>query len=638
MVVGPRYIPGRPIGETGPRILSTANPINPPPVYNPQGGGWAPDTDQVPDASRITPSVTPPGTRAGHDISLTLALDAGVPLVGLRSTTHEVTVQRSNAHQATVKLANNATLPNKDFVLTYDTLGKTMGDAVLTHTDNRGRFLTLLLTPPERAAAAKQVTPKELVFVLDTSGSMMGFPIAKAKEAMRASLSRLNPQDTFNLITFSGDTRILFPAPVPATPENLEMAQRFLNAQNSGGGTEMMRAIRAALDPSDALDHIRVVCFMTDGYVGNDMEILSEIRKHQNARIFAFGIGSAVNHYLLDRMAEYGRGEVQYVGLQDDGTAAAQRFTERVRNPILTGIHIDWGDLGPDGFYPASVPDLFGAKPLTVTARYTHPGKHVIRVEGTQNGARYSREIVVNLPAEQPDHSELATLWARQKVEAVMAGDLSAVQHGAASPEVRSTITQLGLAFNLVTQFTSFIAVEERIVNEGGQPKRVDVPVEMPEGVSYRGVFGESADEPIAVAGQAVPALQRMKAFAGSGVLALARPGMAASAPAPAVLADAPARNQQQLLLPLKLHKTLLALVNKMQSGESFTPLETAMMHDGRVSVQILLSSPVDQAKLEALGFKPSAARERLTIKGTIAVKDLARLAALKELVFISPV
>ena len=184
-----------------------------------------------------------------------------------------------------------------------------------------------------------------MVFVLDTSGSMMGFPIEKAKEAMKLAMDALNPRDTFNLITFAGDAHILFPQPVPATPDNLRKAQEFLRSRQGSGGTEMMKAIRAALDTSDQQGHVRVVCFMTDGEVGNDMEIIGEVQKHPNARVFAFGIGSSVNRFLLDNMARYGRGEVEYVGLNDDGDAAARRFHERVHSPVLTDISIDWGGL-----------------------------------------------------------------------------------------------------------------------------------------------------------------------------------------------------------------------------------------------------------------------------------------------------
>src|SRR5215470_11786748 len=293
MVVGPRYIPGQPIGE------QTS------PAGAPNGGGWAPDTSQVPDASRITPRVAPKGERAGHDISIEVNLDTGVPIDELKSTLHEVDVTRPDNHRAVVRLKDQTTIPNKDFILKFDVAGKKISDAVMTHRGAQGGFFTLMLQPPERVTAA-DVTPKELVFVLDTSGSMEGFPIEKAKETMKLALDNLYPDDTFNLITFSGDTHILFPQPVPATQENLHRAQVFLASRQGSGGTEMMKAIRAALDPSDTQDHVRIVCFMTDGYVGNDMEIISEVQKHPNARVFSFGIGSSVNRFLLDKMAEEG--------------------------------------------------------------------------------------------------------------------------------------------------------------------------------------------------------------------------------------------------------------------------------------------------------------------------------------------
>ena len=283
MVVGPRYVPGAP------------KPVS-------KGNGFAPDTKQVPDASRITPRSRPAGLRSGHDISLEVALDAGLIIDNIDSKTHPTDIQRPDSHSARLRLKDSETIPNKDFVLRYDVAGQAIQDALLTHRSDKGGFFTLILQPPERVTA-QDVTPKELVFVLDTSGSMQGFPIEKAKETMKLALDSLYPSDTFNLITFAGDTRILFPEPVPATRANLSKAQRFLSASTGMGGTEMMTAIKAALEPSDKQSHVRIVCFMTDGYVGNDMEIVSEVQKHQNARVFSFGIGSSVNRFLLDKTA-----------------------------------------------------------------------------------------------------------------------------------------------------------------------------------------------------------------------------------------------------------------------------------------------------------------------------------------------
>ena len=469
MVVGPRYIPGRPIGK--------------------QGGGWAPDTTRVPDASRITPPVAKPGTRAGHDISIEVNLDAGVAVNELTCPTHAVDVQRAGPSRATVRLKDNAVLPNKDFILNYDVASGRIEDAVLVHRGEKGGFFTLILQPPDRISSP-DVAPKELVFVLDTSGSMSGAPIEKAKETMRLALASLNRGDTFNLITFSGDTRILFPEPVPATAENLRVAHEFLASRAGSGGTEMMRAIRAALAPSDAQGHIRIVCFMTDGFVGNDMAILGEVQKHPNARVFSFGIGSSVNRFLLDKMAEAGRGEVQYVGLNDDGAAAAAKFYERVRNPLLTDISIDWGGLGVTDVYPARIPDVFSAKPVILKGRYDRPGRGVIRLQGTAGGRTITRQIEVDLPLFEARHDVLATLWARARVDDLMAQDWAGSQTGNPRSDVRAAVTALGLQYSLMTQFTSFVAVEEMTVTTGGEPRRIEVPVEMPEGVSYDGVFG----------------------------------------------------------------------------------------------------------------------------------------------------
>ena len=467
MVVGPRYVPGNATGV--------------------QGGGFAPDTDRVPDASRITPQPPPRGMRAGHDMSLEVALDAGVPIDALTSKTHEVAIERPDDRRARVVLKDQATIPNKDFILRYDVAGKKISDALLTHSTGHSGFFTLILQPPERVTA-EDITPKELVFVLDTSGSMSGFPIEKAKETMKLALDNLYPYDTFNLITFSGDEHVLFPEPVPATKENLAKAQAFLESRQGGGGTEMMKAIKASMDPSDAQGPVRIVCFMTDGYVGNDMEIIGEVQKHPNARVFAFGIGGSVNRFLLDNMAKHGRGEVEYVGLNDDGSAAARRFYERVRNPLLTDISVDWNGMTVSDVYPKTIPDLFGAKPVILTGRYSGNGQGVIRLKGKMSGRDFVREIPVDFSStEQRD--VLATLWARTRVDDLMSQDFNGAQQGTMKVEVKDAITQLGLDYRLMTQFTSFVAVEEMIVTDGGQPRRIDVPVEVPEGANRDAVF-----------------------------------------------------------------------------------------------------------------------------------------------------
>nr|HQU83155.1 TonB family protein [Pyrinomonadaceae bacterium] len=299
------------------------------------------------------------------------------------------------------------------------------------------------------------------------------------------------------LITFAGDTSVLFEKPVPATQANLEKAQAFLDSRQGGGGTEMMTAIKTALEPSDSQDHLRIVCFMTDGYVGNEGEIISEIQKHKNARVFSFGIGSSVNRFLLDKMAEEGNGEVEYVSLSDDGTKAAKKFYERVRTPLLTDISIDWNGLPVADVYPNRISDLFSAKPVILHGRYTKAASGTIKLKGKIAGQDYVREISVNLPETENANDVLATLWARTRIDELTKKDYSGVQNGNADAEIRQTITNLGLEYRLLTQFTSFVAVEERIVNQNGQPIRVDVPVNIPEGVNPETTISDSADAAI---------------------------------------------------------------------------------------------------------------------------------------------
>jgi Ca-activated chloride channel homolog len=453
-------------------------------IANPQSGA---------PAARINPERS---LRSGHDISIAVALDAGVPVMDLTSPTHAIDADRTGASSAIVRLKNSAEISNRDFILRYQVAGEQIQDAVLTHRTASGAgFFLLILQPPERFPEW-DVNPKELVFVLDTSGSMSGFPIEKAKEAMQHALEGLYAQDTFNLITFAGDTHVLFPEPVPATPENLRLAKQFLSSREGGGGTEMMKAIRTALAPSPALlasaipggadavgvKPVRIVCFMTDGYVGNDMEIVGEIQKNPHARVFAFGIGSSVNRFLLDNMARAGRGEVEYVGLEDDGSAAALRFHERIRAPLLTDIEVDFGGLAVADVFPARTPDLFAAKPVVLFGRYTKPDSGTVILRAQRAGAPWTHQVQVNLPESQSAHDSIAKLWARTRVDALMSRDWSGVQERKLDKKLEQEITDLGLRYRLMTQFTSFVAVAEEIVTIGGEPMLVTVLAEVPHG------------------------------------------------------------------------------------------------------------------------------------------------------------
>ncbi len=671
MVVGPRYIPGP----------ATGAPVSA--QVNAKGNGFAPNTDRVPDASRITPQPVPEGMRVGHDISLDVTLDAGVPIDGLSSKTHEVNVERPDDHRARVTLKDQAAIPNKDFILRYDVAGKKIEDALLTHASDKGGYFTLILQPPLRVTA-EDVTPKELVFVLDTSGSMYGFPIEKAKETMKLALDNLYPSDTFNLITFSGDEHILFPAPVPATKENLAKAQAFLESRQGGGGTEMMKAIKASMDPSDASDHVRIVCFMTDGYVGNDMEIIGEVQKHPNARVFAFGIGGSVNRFLLDGMAKYGRGEVEYVALNDDGSAAARRFHERVRNPLLTDISVDWNGLPVADVYPKTIPDLFGAKPVILSGRYTGAGKGVIRLKGKMSGVDFVREIPVDFSKAESQNDVLSTLWARTRVDDLMSQDFKGAQQGVMKDDVKQAVIQLGLDYRLMTQFTSFVAVEEMIVTDGGQPRRIDVPVEVPEGVNRATAYGQESEGFAnfgAMNGRAVSNLYLLNpgsvaqtvtvtrsgsnsgkgkragggaGGAGGGTSQASASTVNGAPPAPKAAANNVAidgssealrtlspSEQKRAQLQSKFHPSVLAVIDRLKDSKlKASPDEAKFIRNGKAEIQIWLTdkSAETLAKLKELGFEvvldPKTAK---LVIGRLPIEKLAALAELKSVRYVAP-
>lgn len=488
-VVGPRFIPGgSPADARGP--MERGKP-----------------TSEVPDGDRITPPITPPNTRAGHDLSVKVTIDAGMAIDKIESELHEIDVARDGGEggeagqKATVTLKDQETIPNRDFVLRYRSAGEKIGDAFLVHDggEEGGRFFTLFLQPPARVTPA-QAVPKEMIFVIDCSGSMRGFPIEKAKDVMRLAILNMNPDDTFNLYSFSGGLGEAFDKPVPNTRENVEKAVAYLNGLSGGGGTQMMPAIQEALRGQSADDKVeggrlRIVAFMTDGFIGNDFAILDEVQKSvDTARVFSFGIGNSVNRFLLENMAEMGRGESQFVMLNEGADEKVDRFRERIQSPVLTDITIDWGNLPVEEVYPQRVGDLFAAGPIRVHGRLkgSDAVKGTITLKGRTVEGPYERKIEVStaeatVPA---DADAMASLWARQKVEALMRKDLKAMQRGTFPDDLNKQIVDTALAHDLMTQFTSFVAVEETWVTEGGTSKTVDVPVEMPQGVSYEGVYG----------------------------------------------------------------------------------------------------------------------------------------------------
>ncbi|MCI0568086.1 MAG: VIT and VWA domain-containing protein, partial [Acidobacteria bacterium] len=452
------------------------------------GPRFIPARQNAPGA--IDPPVVAPGQRTQQRFTLALDLEAGVPIQALESPSHAISTVKQGRGVQRISLSGGATeILNRDFRLRWQVGDEKPEVAVMAWRDPRrsadpGVF-TLILQPPVHPSE-EEAAPRELVFVLDCSGSMMGVPLEAAKNVVRRALGSVRPQDTFQIIRFSDSTSGLGSRPLPATRENLHRALAFLDSLHGEGGTEMIAGIRAALGfPADP-ERLRIVAFLTDGYIGNEREILAEVRRLiGSARLFSFGIGSSVNRYLLEGLAEEGRGEAAFLGPRETPDQMVQRFAQRISSPLLTDVRITWRDVEVMDQLPERVPDLFAGQPLILRGRYRRPGTGVVEVEGFSRGRRQIYRNVVSLPSAAEDHEALGRLWARARIH-----QLERELHDGERPEAVETITSLGLRHRLMTAYTSLVAVDSEISNWTGRSSPVSVPVEMPEDVSYEGIFG----------------------------------------------------------------------------------------------------------------------------------------------------
>jgi Ca-activated chloride channel family protein len=421
-----------------------------------------------------------PGERSGHDIAVTVDVDAGVSIEEVACTSHVIDKTFASPENLSVKLSSLDSIPNKDFVLRYKVAGKKVKSALVTHRDKRGGFFSLMLYPPENLSYLKR-SPMEMIFVLDCSGSMRGKPIAKAKEAIKRGLKKLGKDDTFQVIRFSNNASQFGPNPVPATPSNIRKALRYVDNLHGSGGTMMIEGIKAALDFSHDPGRFRLVSFMTDGYIGNEVEILAAVHQRLGAsRIFSFGVGSSVNRYLLDRMAKLGKGAVAYIGLDESAGQVVDLFYERISHPALTDVNIDWGKMQVTDVYPNSIRDLFVGRPVILTGRFRGHRKTTIRVSGKVGDLRQEIAIPVNLDDSASTHSGIACVWARKRIETL--ANQATYDNNSDLP---GQIRQVALEYGLMSAYTAFIAVDSSRKTTGDHGVTVAVPVPVPDGVRY---------------------------------------------------------------------------------------------------------------------------------------------------------
>jgi Ca-activated chloride channel family protein len=446
----------------------------------------------APDPQKISPPLTPEGTRTGTSIDLVVNLDAGAPIESLDSVLHRVSVNREDDRHATITLAKRNEIPNRDFILRYQTATNSIQSAFVTSYDaENGGFFDLILLPPKTPRPV-DITPREMIFVVDKSGSQTGFPIQKSKELTYKLLNTMRPCDTFNVYSFNTGVEALWSRPRPYSAENLAEAHRFLDPMAAGGGTDILGVLRTVLTVPVDPERLRVVLFNTDGFVGDEPFILPEIKKDRGqTRIFAFGIGNSVNRYLIDAMSREGQGDSEVVTLAESADSAVEKFVQRLRTPVLTKVTARAEGLDVTEMVPQVVPDVFSDRPIIIQGRYQNPGHGKIVMSGRIGDRAWTQSLSLNFSADSGE-SCVPALWAHQKVEELtdLSYEQQIGQEGLSGVDFKSKIVDVALQFGIMSDYTSFVAVEPRTINVGGVSRTVHVPINMADGVTYTGIVG----------------------------------------------------------------------------------------------------------------------------------------------------
>jgi len=503
MVVAPRYNPQ-------PTVVHTVDMNN---------NGWG-VVDPVPDRDRIEPPVQHPDEGPINPVTLTLSLDAGFEIDRIVSHHHDVRIERGERN-ATLTLKDGDVPADKDFELTWTPAAGAEPTAALFRETWAGEdYLLLMVTPPYGDEIA---TPpaREVIFVIDNSGSMAGESMPQAKESLLKALDRLKPTDTFNVVRFDDTHEVLFDNAVRADRENLDVARRFVRSLEADGGTEMLPALKAALnDPLDDTSRLRQVIFLTDGAIGNEQQLFEAIvDKAGRSRLFTVGIGSAPNSHFMTRAAEMGRGTFTHIGSEAQIAERMKELFLKLENPAMTDLALVWPDGVQVEAWPTPLPDLYRGEPIVLSAKVDEGTEGRLRLTGRSGGDVWA--VDMNISTDAPNRSGVSQLWARRKIASLeaartMGGDWEAFD---------KEITGVALTHHLVSRLTSLVAVDKTPARPGGEElTRTDVPLNLPSGWEFDKVFGEAEPAPV---------MQRANAGAMRSMLAMA--------PAPTLLADASA-------------------------------------------------------------------------------------------------
>lgn len=414
------------------------------------------------------------------DIGVTIA--GGMPVKDVACATHKTSISFDGPKTAVIQLDPQETHGgNRDFVLRYRLAGnKIQSGLLLQQGEGEGENYFLLTVQPPRQVTPAVIPGREYIFIVDVSGSMSGFPLDITKELMRNPIGKLRASDRFNVLLFSGGSSLMAEASLPATQENIAKAINLIDRQRGGGGTELLPALKQALSLKTTKDYSRSVVIVTDGFVMVEEDAFDLIRNNlDKANMFAFGIGTSVNRHLIEGMARVGMGEPMIITKPGDAGAQAERFRKMIESPVLTGIKVRFDGFEAYDVEPVAVPDILAERPLTLFGKWRGKPEGSIEVSGTSGNGAFAETVRVGDYAPSAQVSALSYLWARHRI--ALLSDYNKLRKNGQRVE---EVTQLGLKHNLLTAYTSFVAVDSEVRNQGGEAATVKQPLPMPEGVS----------------------------------------------------------------------------------------------------------------------------------------------------------
>ncbi len=458
------------------------------------GSGWGQVNDPVPDRDRISPPVLNPDLGSINPVTMTVTLEPGFDLGKVESAYHEIVLRRTDDETAILTFKEGEIPADRDFELTWAAKdGNAPTAALFRESIDGDEYALLFLTPPITAPDTdRQPLPREVILIIDNSGSMGGPSIVQARESLLYALSRLQSNDRFNVIRFDNSMEMVFPSPVLATERNVAFASGFVSQLEADGGTVMLPALKAALVDLDSGNEevLRQVIFLTDGAIGNEDQMFQEIARNRGrSRIFTVGIGSAPNSFFMTRAAEIGRGTFTHIG---DVNQVRERMTElfaKLENPVLTDLEIAWSGGDMRDISPSPLPDLYRGEPIVLTAR-AGALPDSMRIAGKLDGEDWSAIIKFDNAREG---SGLGKLWARRRIASLE----SDRNRGNGSETIDKTITEIALEHHIVSRLTSLVAIDVTPSRPGDETvERRDIPLNLPSGWDFDKVFGEQDNQP----------------------------------------------------------------------------------------------------------------------------------------------